>query len=231
MTDNAALENAISTAIADPAGRPNVTVALLAAELFVVPTGGEPPAGVVLGRDRPLELEGLVLKAGHRATAAFTRREGAVAVFGAPASMAMRGKHLLEAFRGGWIVLNPGQENGLVLSPDDITAILSDAGEAQPLTETADVELTVPERSPDVLIARLKSSLAAGGVAAAWLARSTDRSSGARGWRLEVRGGPDLNGVRALVRRAVEGLDFGGEPLDLVVAPDSGADGPGVRIV
>lgn len=230
MNSNA-LEEAISAAKAAPEAPANVTVALLAAELYVVPTGGEPPAGVVLGRDRPLELEGLVLRAGHRATAAFTRREGATAVFGAPASMGMRGKHLLEAFRGGWIVLNPGQENGLVLSPDDIAAILAEAGAARPLTESVDVELTTPERSPDLLIARLGPALAAGGVAAAWLARSIERKTGARGWRLEVRGGPGLGGVRSLVAAAVDGLDFGDEPLELVVAPDSGADGPGVRIV
>lgn len=230
MNSNA-LEEAITAALAAPGDRANVTVALLAAELYVVPTGGEPPAGVVPGRDRPLELQGLVLKAGHRATAAFTRRDGATAVFGAPASMAMRGKHLLEAFRGGWIVLNPGQQNGLVLSPEDIAAILAEAGDARPLTESADVELSEPERSPELLIARLRSAFAAGGVSAAWLARSTDRTTGVRGWRLEVRGGPGLTGVRSLVAAAIDGLDFGDEPLELLVAPDSGADGPGVRVV
>lgn len=231
MTNNDALEQAISAALRDPAQASGVDVALLAAELYVVPTEGAPPAGVVLGRDRPLLLQGLVLKAGQQATAAFTRPEGATPVFGAPASMGMRGLHLLEAFRSGWIILNPGQTGGLVLSPDDIALILAQAGTAVPLSETADVALEAPERSPDLLITRLRSSLAHGGVTAAWLARSTDRKTGATGWRLEVRGGSAPQEIRRLVAAAVDGLDFGGEALDLVLAPPSGADGPGVRLI
>lgn len=228
MTNVNALEEALSAAKADP-GQSTVT-ALLAAELYVVPTDGVPPPGVQLGRDRPLDLQGLILRDGQPATAAFTRPEGATAVFGAPAPMAMRGRYLLESFRSGWIILNPGQTIGLVLSPDDIAAILAESGEALPLTESADLELTAPERSPDLLIARLRTGLADAGVTGAWLARARDRNTGAVGWRLEVRGGA-LGDVRARVTAAADGLDFAGEPMTLVTAPDSGADGPGLRII
>lgn len=228
MTNVNALEEALSAAQGDPAQ--SATTALLAAELYVVPTDGVPPPGVQPGRDLPLNLQGLVLTDGQPATAAFTRPEGATAVFGAPAPMAMRGRYLLESFRSGWIILNPGQAIGLVLSPDDIAAILAESGGALPLTESADLELTAPARSPDLLIARLKTALADADVTGAWLARATDRSTGTAGWRLEVRGGA-LGEVRARVAAAVDGLDFGGETLDLVTAPDSGAEAPGLRII
>ncbi|GAA0635316.1 SseB family protein [Brevundimonas lenta] len=230
MANEHPLELAIASALKDPTRASGLEVALLSAELYVVPTDGVPAAGVELGRDRPLDLQGIVLKNGKQATAAFIRREGATVVFGAPASMGMRGQHLLEAFRNGWVVLNPGQEQGLVLSPEDIAIILGAAGAAQPAPEREDVTLSVPERTPDVLIARLKTVLTADGITAAWLARSTTRA-GEKGWRLEVRGDRGLDDVRSRVAAAVDGLDFGGEPLDLVFAQGAGADAVGVKLV
>lgn len=231
MTNENALEQAISTVAADPSRQAELEIALLAAELYVTPTDGPPPEGQVMGRDRPLTLEGLVLSDGQQATAAFTRREDAVPVFGAPASMGMRGRHLLEAFRTGWVVINPGHDQGLVLSPADIEAILKSAGEAQPLTESLDGDLAVPDPAPSLLVARLRTALEQPGIAAAWLARSTDRATGLKGWRLEVRANRRIDEVRALVGEAVAGLDFGGEGLELVIAPPTGADGPGLRVI
>lgn len=231
MAPENALELALTSALADQTQQGVLETALLAAELHVSPTGGKPAPGIELGRDAPLRLDGIVLDDGRQATAVFTRSEYAVPVFGAPTSMAMRGRHLLEAFSGGWIVLNPGQPQGLVLSPDDIAAILKAAGAAQPFVDSADVALADPDPEPSLLVARLRTVLADDAVKAAWLARSTDRATGAKGWRLEVRAVSNFSDVRARVETAIAGLNFDGEPLDLLVAPPVGADGVGLKLI
>lgn len=154
-----------------------------------------------------------------------------IPVFGEPASMIMRGRHLLEGFSDGYVVLNPGQTQGLVLTPEDMSAILVAAGDAQPFTDSADVVLTNPDPEPHLLVARLKIALDDDAIKAAWLARSANRGTGVQGWRLEVRADIDAATVRERVQAAVEGLDFGGEPLDLLVAPPIGADGVGLKVI
>ena len=226
-----ALEKAIAEARADPAKQAAAELAILSAEIYVAPSEGTPPPGVVLGRDRPLKLMGIVLSDGVEAAAGFSQAAFAQPVLGTAASMAMRGQHFLEAFRDGVIVLNPGREEGLVLTRRDIAAILDGAGEASPLTDSADVELTTPDPEPTVLVARLRSSLTGEGVHGAWLARSKDLRSGELGWRLEVRGDASLKTVRDRVRSAIEGLGFGGEALDLVMSSGQGADGEGLRLI
>jgi hypothetical protein len=231
MAPDNALELALAAALADPTKQGGLETALLAAELHVSSTGGPPSSGVELGRDAPLRLDGIVLDADRQATAAFTRPEYAVPVFGAPTSMAMRGRHLLEAFRNGWIALNPGRPQGLVLSPDDIAAILRAAGQAQPFADTADVDLTVPDPEPSLLVARLRTALADEAIQAVWLARTRHRATGAEAWRLEVRARMEISDVRARVEAAVDGLNFQGEPLDLLIAPPFGADGVGLKLI
>lgn len=159
MSSKNLLEAALDAAFTDPSRQGGVETALLAAELYVSPTGGKPADGVVLGRDAPFRLNGIVLQEGHQATAAFTRTDFATALFGEPASMAIRGRHLLEAFVGGWIVLNLGQEKGLVLSPTDISAILAHAGDAQPTVEDPNIEVLTPEPAPTALIANMRAVL------------------------------------------------------------------------
>lgn len=226
-----ALEKAIAEVRADPGKQGAAELAILSAEIYVVPSDGAPPPGVVLGRDRPLTLQGIVLPDGVEAVAGFSQAAFAQPVVGTAATMAMRGRHFLEAFRDRLIVLNPGREEGLVLTSRDIAAILASAGEAAPLTDSADLELTRPDPEPSLLVARLKSALAGDGVSAAWLARSKDLRSGELGWRLEVRGDAGLKVVRDRVSAAVEGLNFGGEPLDLVVSSGQGAEGEGLKLV
>ncbi|WP_438852200.1 SseB family protein [Brevundimonas nasdae] len=225
------LETALDAAFTDPSRQGGVETALLASELYVSPTGGRPPEGVVLGRDAPFRLNGIVLKEGHNATAAFTRTEFATNLFGEPASMAIRGRHLLEAFEGGWIVLNPGQEKGLVLTPADIAAILASAGNAQPTVEDPNIELTTPDPVPSVLVARMKDALDHPSISSAWLARTRDRTTGEAGWRMEVYGDLEIPAVRKRVEAGVEGLNFDGEHLDLLIGPASDAVGAGIRII
>lgn len=231
MSSKNLLEAALDAAFTDPTRQGGVETALLASELYVSPTGGRPADGVVLGRDAPFRLNGIVLKEGHNATAAFTRTEFATNLFGEPASMAIRGRHLLEAFVGGWIVLNPGQPKGLVLTPTDIAAILASAGNAQPTVEDPNLELSTPDPVPTALVARLKDALIHPSISSVWLARTMDRKTQEAGWRLEVYGDLEIPAVRARVEAAVEGLNFDGEHLDLLIGPASDAVGAGLRII
>lgn len=231
MRQDNALEVALANALADPARQGGFETAFLAAELYVCPTGGAPAPHLIPGFDVPLRLDGIVLKSGQKATAVFSRPEFATPVFGEPASMIIRGRHLLEGFSDGYVALNPGQTQGLVLTPEDIGAILVAAGDAQPFTDSADVVLTNPDPKPHLLVTRLKIALGDEAIKAAWLARSANRVTGVQGWRLEVRADADPVTVRQRVQAAVEGLDFGGEPLDLLIAAPLGADGVGLKLI
>lgn len=231
MRQDNALEVALAAALTDPARQGGFETAFLAAELYVCPTGGAPAPHLIPGFDVPLRLDGIVLKGGQKATAVFSRPEFATPVFGEPASMIMRGRHLLEGFSDGYVVLNPGQAQGLVLSPDDMSAILVTAGDAQPFTDSADVVLANPDPEPNLLVARLKAALSVEPIKAAWLARSMNQATGVHGWRLEVRADADPVTVRQRVQAAVEGLDFGGESLDLLIAAPMGADGVGLKLI
>lgn len=222
MSDIPALETLIVTGDADPAA---AEIALLSSVLYVVPHGEAPAASV-----NPPTLSGIVLKEGQEATVAFTRPELASAVFGRAASHAMRGQHLLEAFRDGWVVVNPGQDKGLVLDPDTIAGVLSRAGAAQPAPERDTVEVTVPDPVPTALVSALTSALTGTAVSAAWLGRSRNPETGASGWRIEVRGAVTPDQVRERVARALSPFDLGGEPVDLVTS-GAGADAVGLRLV
>lgn len=231
MSSKNLLEAALDVAFTDPSRQGGVETALLAAELYVSPTGGKPADGVVLGRDAPFRLNGIVLQEGHQATAAFTRTDFATALFGEPASMAIRGRHLLEAFVGGWIVLNPGQEKGLVLSPTDISAILAHAGDAQPTVEDPNIEVLTPEPAPTALIANMRAVLDHPAIRSAWVSTTRDRTTGQTGWRMEVYGDLEMAAVRARVQEGTRGLDFGDEHLDLLIGPASDIVGAGHRII
>lgn len=225
------LEAALEAALADSSRSGGVETALLGAELYVCPTDGAPPEGVVFGRDVPFTLNGLVLDGGRQATAAFTQPEFATSVFGEPASMGIRGRHLLEAFQSGWIVLNPGQQAGLILSPTDIAAILARAGDAQPTVENPDLEVLTPEQAPTALIANMKAVLDHPAIRSAWVSQTRDRRSGETGWRIEVYGDLDVSAVRERVQQGARGLNFGDESLNLLIGPASETVGAGYRIV
>lgn len=231
MSSQNPFEAALEAALADSSRSGGVETALLGAELYVSPTDGTPPEGTVFGRDVPFRLNGLSLDDERQATAAFSRPEFATAVFGEPASMGIRGRHLLEAFERGWIVLNPGQQAGLVLSPSDIASILARAGDAQPTVENPNVEVLRPEQAPTALIANMKAVLDHPAIHSAWVSQTRDRTSGETGWRIEVYGDLDVSAVRERVRQGTLGLDFGDEPLNLLIGPASDTVGAGYRIV
>lgn len=224
MTDIPALETLLASGLAaDPVA---AETALLSSTLYVVPF-----EGAVIAEGEPFRLSGLVLKDGQQATAAFTRPELAEAVYGAPADHAIRGQHLLEAFPGGWFVLNPGHERGLVLAPETATAILARATGAAPLPAIEEIEVYAPNPVPTALVAALKTALNGSAVRAAWLGRTRDPQTGQVGWRIELRGAITAEQARALVTPALAPFDLGGEPIDLVTAAGGGDDAPGVRVI
>jgi hypothetical protein len=226
------LEQALTAALTDPAQQDAFVFALLTAEIYVVPTEGLPPEGKVFGVDVPFRLQGVVLKDGIEATAVFTAPERAKAVFGEDKVMGMAGQHALEIMGERWLILNPGSPPGLVLSPDQSKAILSAIGDAAPSAPIPPhIEIGLPERTPTALIDRLQRVLPKPQIAGAWLSRVTDRNTGAKSWRLDVRADISLATVRADVDRAIAGVDFFGEPMELVYARANGPDGYGIKIV
>lgn len=226
------LEQALTAALADPSKESAFAFSLLTSEIYVVPTEGVPANDKVFGVDVPFLLKGVVLKDDIQATAIFTSPHRAKAVFGDDGVMAMLGHHALQVMSAGWLIVNPGSPPGLVLTPEQSAAILSDLGDAVPSAPIPDhVEIGLPDRTPTALIDRLQRVLPKSQIAGAWLARVTDRTTGALSWRLEVRSDLPLAVVRADVDRAVRGMEFFGETMDLVYAHANGPDGYGIRIV
>ncbi|WP_269515707.1 SseB family protein [Brevundimonas subvibrioides] len=226
------VDQALSAAIADPGLTGAFELALASAVVYVVPADGVPPPGQVFGLDVPFQLMGITLKDGTPANALFTTRAAAARNAGEAAVMGIRGLHALEILRDGWIVLNPGAETGLVLSPEQIRTILKGLGDVR-LTDAGQAAraVTVPEREPTELVDRLRRVLTHAHVTGAWLGRTTNASTGAQGWYLQVRGSAPFANVRLAVEQAAGGLDFHGETLDLTVMTPDAADGTGLRIV
>lgn len=229
MYQDNTLELALAAALADPSRQGGLETALLAAELCVLPAEGVSPEDIEKGQG-PLSLRGLTLNDGQSAVAAFTRPDHATPVFGEVASMAMRGRHLLEAFQSGRIVLNPGQKQGLVLSSADIAAILSSAGDSQPTRDNANIQIIRPDPEPSLLVAKLKATLTHPAIKSVWVAQTKDRQSGETGWRIEVYGDLSIAEIRLRVDEGVKGLNFAEEPLDLIIGPSTGT-GSGLQVL
>ncbi len=231
-TSGNTVEHALIAAKADPSRQGALQLALLSAELYVVPTDGLPAEGQVFGVDVPFQVRGVVLKEGQKATALFTSADRAGVVFGDAAVMAMRGHHALEIMGQGWLVLDPGSENGLVLSPTDSQAILAGFGDAR-LTTEADfaTAVTMPEREPVELVERLRRVLSNPIVSAAWLGRIQNAETGVGGWRLDVRTEAVFADLKKAVEQAAVGLDFHGETLDIFASLPGGPDGVGIKII
>ncbi|QQQ17409.1 SseB family protein [Brevundimonas vitis] len=226
------LEQALAQALADPTKQSAFELALMGAELYVVPSDGVPPEGQTLGIERPFSLKGIRLSDGREATALFTSLERVKVVFGDEQPMAMRGLHALQIMAEGTLALNPGAPGGLILGPRDIAAILKGIGDARPGTRTpAGLDLSVPEREPKVLIDRLKPRLAGPGVEAVWIARTTARDTGAKGLLIDVRSTLPFVEVRTRVEQAAAGLNTEGEALELSVSLPGGEAGVGLKVL
>lgn len=226
------LEAALAAALADPAVQPAFEHALLASEVYVSPSEGVPPEGQTLGVDRPFLLQGIILSDGLRPTAVFSSIERLRTAFGPEAPvMGIRGLHVLELMKHNGVALNPGAAPGLILTPDDVEAILVDIRDARVGATGDDVTLTVPDVEPVNLVRRLREAVSLPEVTQAWLARAEWTDGRPGGWYLDVRGATGITHIRRRVTASIVGLDFHGETMELSVGPEQPGEGVGIRLV
>jgi hypothetical protein len=243
FTDNPLnpLEVALYEGLADPSKMGLFEHLMLEADLYAVPEAGAPGSDPaedgprVLRQGEQLILRGVVLNDGRDTVTLFTDPARAVKMFGQDTRiLAMNGRKLLEMMGATVVLLNPDGGKGLLLNPEQVRAVLDHAPvPVMPQRPTGTVQLfAVPElERPVVLIDRLNQAFAALSVDAAWLARAEWAPSGQPGWYLDVRTDKPADEVKAILTRAVVGLDFGQEVFDVAVGKAGGADGVGVKVV
>jgi hypothetical protein len=243
FTDNPLnpLEVALYEGLADPAKMGLFERLMLEADLYAVPEAGAPGSDPaedgprVLRQGEQLVLRGVVLNDGRDTVTLFTDPQRAVKMFGADTRiLAMNGRKLLEMMGSTVVLLNPDGGKGLLLNPEQVRAVLDHAPvPTVPQRPTGTVQLfPVPElERPVVLIDRLNQAFAALPVDAAWLARAEWSPSAQPGWFLDVRTDRAADEVKAILGRAVVGLDFGQEIFDVAVGKAGGPDGIGVKVV
>ena len=240
-----ALEAMLFAAVAEPARMPEFERALLLSDLYAVPEGDNAPgpddAGLrVLRGGERMDVRGLTLNTGHTAMAVFTDPRRAPAAFGEDTPfIGMKGRALLNLFLGGHVLINPAEGRGLLLEPERIAALLEAWPEPTDARPSGEVHLGPPEIVPEALLARLRQGFApealagdgAPTIAAAWLARAHWLQSGRWGWLFDVRTDRPQDEIRAMTERAVRGLPFGDDTLDVTATPPGGEDGVGIRVI
>lgn len=246
------LEQVIEAAMADPAHWRAFEALLPRVDLYISPeseTAKRAAAGGdgmrTLRPDEQLELRGIQLDDGRTAAAAFTDPARLTALWeGDLPVIGMNALALLKLWRDRPVMLNPGAPRALLFQVEDVAALIA-AGEAHAAAATASgtrpvgpssgkVTLSAPERIPELLVQRLVQAfgpVGGSGVTAAWLARARWAETGQQGWFLDFRTSRPADEIRAMVQRAVTGVSFGDETLDVSVAPAGGADGVGLRFV
>jgi hypothetical protein len=153
--------------------------------------------------------------------------------------IAMNGRQVLHLFREGPIILNPSSTRTMVLQKDDIEALIAASARHTHVDRASGggpsgkVSLFEPEPTPVALVQKLAAAfgpVGGSGVTAAWLARAHWLETNRHGWYLDVRTARPLDEIRAMVERAVAGLGFGDDTLDVAVGPLK-EDGVGIRVV
>ncbi len=243
------LEQVIEAAMADPSHWRAFEDLLPTVDLFVVPEG-ETLAGIAPGDagmrtlrpDQTFDLRGMTLDDGTTAAVVFTDPRRLQALWGEETVfIAMNAVHLLTLFRDRPVMLNPGSPRVMTFGVEDVAALLAAAAaraEAQVGQSagrpTGTVQLGTPEREPTVLVDRLKTAfgpVGGSGVTAAWLARAHWAETNRWGWMLDLRTDRPIDEIRAMVGRAVSGVGFGTDTLDVSVEKAGGKPGAGIRIV
>ena len=247
------LEQVIEAALADPQHWAAFEALLPRVDLYISPDGetakGLKPGEVGMRTLRPeerLELRGINLDDGRTAAAAFTDPRRLTAVWGDDRPIiGINALALLKLWRDRPVMLNPGAPRVMLFQIEDVANLIA-AGEAYAAEQKAsaasrpigpssgEVKLSAPDRIPEALLGRLTQTFGAvggTGVTAAWLARARWSEVGQEGWFLDFRTSRPADEIRAMVQRAVTGLAFGDESLDISVAPSGGADGTGIRFV
>lgn len=241
FTDNPMnpLEEALYEGLADHRKMGAFERLMLEADLYAVPEPGSPggtagdDGAKVLRPGEELVLRGVTLNDGRNTVTLFTDPRRATEMFGPDARiLAMNGRNLLHILKEAVVLLNPAGGKGLLLNPDQIKAVLEHETIRALARPTGPVELSevAPTDEPRFLTDNLRRVLTAP-AEAAWLARADWPEAGVAGWFVDVRSDRPADEVRALVQRAVHGLNFGAETLDVSTAAPGGQDGVGLKIV
>ena len=242
FTDNPMnpLEELLYAGLADATQMGAFEQIMLEADLYAVPEadspGGTPgdDGAKVLRPGEGLILRGVVLNDGRNTVTLFTDPRRAVQMFGEDTRiLAMKGRNLLEMIKDTVVLLNPAGGQGLMMTPDQISAVLEHAPVAPLVRPSGRVELHAvePENEPVFLSKALRIAFQPPMVEAIWVARAVWPDIGQIGWFVDVRSDQPADEITALVGRAVRGLKFGTETLDVSVSKPGGKDGVGVKVV
>lgn len=241
------LEQIIEAAMADPAHWRAFEQLLPTVDLYIAPDGETlkaiaPGASGMrtLRPDEVIDVKGVTLDDGRTAAGAYTDPSRLRANLGEDAVfIAMNARQVLNLFREGPVILNPGSPRVMLFQKDDIASLLAAAERADGQRQTGGrpsgtVQLNTPTIVPTVLVERLTTAfgpVGGTGITAAWLARAVWPEADRAGWYLDVRTTRPMDEVRAMVQRAVTGVSFGQESLDIAVEAPGAQDGVGIRIV
>ena len=242
FTDNPLnpLEELLYEGLADPTQMGAFERIMLEADLYAVPEpdspGGTPgdDGTRVLRPGEQLILRGVVLNDGRNTVTLFTDPTRAVGMFGEDTRIiAMQGRKLLDMLKDTVILLNPAGGKGLMMEPDQIKAVLGHDPVRPLVRPSGRVELHAvePENEPIFLSRALRLALAPPLVEAIWVARAVWPDIGQIGWFADIRSNGPADEITALAQRAVRGLKFGTETLDVSVSKPGGKDGVGVKVV
>ncbi|WP_439477177.1 SseB family protein [Brevundimonas sp.] len=242
FTDNPMnpLEELLYAGLADPAQMGAFERIMLEADLYAVPEadspGGTPgdDGAKVLRPGEQLILRGVVLNDGRDTVTLFTDPRRATEMFGPETRiLAMKGRNLLDMLKDNVILLNPDGGKGLMMTPDQIKAVLEHDPVRPLVRPSGRVELHAvePENEPVFLSKALREAFQPPMVEAIWVARAVWPDIGQIGWFADVRSDGPADEITALLQRAVRGLKFGTETLDVSVSKPGGKDGVGVKVV
>ena len=244
------LEQVIEAAMEDPQHWRAFEALLPRVDLYISPEGeaakeaiaaaGQGGGMRVLRSEDHLELRGIVLEDGRTAAVVFTDPQRLTGLWSDLPIVGMNALALLKLWRDRPVLLNPGSPRAFLFEIEDVAALIA-AGEAHAAAGRATagpvsgkVTLSPPERIPELLLQRLVQAfgpVGGSGVTAAWLARARWEEAGQQGWFLDFRTSRPSDEIRAMVQRALTGVGFGDETLDISVAPSGGADGVGIRFI
>lgn len=241
------VEQIIEAAMADPSHWRAFEQVLPTTDLYIAPDGDTLKAVTpgetgmrTLRPDETIEVKGVTLDDGRTAASVFTDPGRLKASLGEDAVfIAMNGRNVLNLFREGPIILNPGSPRVMVFQKDDIESLLAAAAQADSQRQaggrpSGTVQLSNPAITPTVLVERLTTafgSLGADGIKAAWLARAVWPEAQNEGWYLDVRTARPVDEVRAIVQRALTGVSFGKDSLHVSGEAPGGPEGVGIRII
>ena len=242
FTDNPMnpLEEALYEGLADASRMGMFERLMLEADLYAVPEpdspGGTPgdDGAKVLRQGEQLILRGVVLNDGTNTVTLFTDPRRATTMFGEDTRiLAMQGRTLLDMLKDAVVLLNPDGGTGLRMNPDQIKAVLEHEPVRPTVRPSGRVELHAvePVNEPIILTAALRAAFKPPMIESLWLARAIWPDIGQIGWLADIRTDQPSDAMKALVERAVRGLQFGNETLDVSVGKPGGEPGVGLKLV